>query len=185
MANQDTPNGFRPIGNLNGSPYNGALVKVAFEDENSAATFIGDLVRLEGDADADGNPTVDQSAAADTAHFGVVVAFEPDRTNLELKYRVASTARVAYVAPANSGALFVGQAAGTIVAGDIGNSADIIVGSGNTANGLSGMEVDTPGGGINLQIMALYPSPDNAFGANAKVIVRVNESSISGVGTTV
>lgn len=185
MANADTPFGLRPIGNLNGAPYNGGLVKVAFGTGNAVATFIGDLVRLEGDADTDGNPTVDQFAAADTAAFGVVVAFEPDRTNLERKHRLASTARTAYVVPCDAGQLFVIQADEDIVAADIGNTADIVVGSGNTTSGISAMELDSSdiGTGLNLQIVALYPSPDNAMGENfTKVIVRVNENAISGVG---
>jgi hypothetical protein len=185
MANSDTPFGLRPIGNLNGGPYTGNLVKVAFEDENAVATFIGDLVRLEGSADTDGNPTVDQFAAADTDAFGVIVAFEPDRTNLERKHRLASTARTAYVVPCNAGQLFVIQADEDIVAGDVGNTADVTVGSGNTTSGISAMELDSSniGTGLNLQIVAVYPSPDNAMDENfTKVIVRVNENSISGVG---
>lgn len=184
MANSDTPFGLRPIGNLNGAPYNGGLVKVAFEDENAVATFIGDLVRLEGSADTDGNPTVDQWAAADTAAFGVVVGFEPDRTNLERKHRTASTARTAYVVPCNAGQLFVIQVDESVAATDIGNTADVTVGSGNTTSGISAMELDSSdiGTGVNLQIIGLYPSPDNEFGTNAKVIVRVNENCFTGVG---
>lgn len=187
MANADTPFGLRPIGNLNGGPYTGNLVKVAFEDENSVATFIGDLVRLEGSADTDGVPTVDQWAAADTDAFGVIVAFEPDRTNLERKHRLASTARTAYVVPCNAGQLFVIQVDESVAVTDIGNTVDIVVGSGNTTSGISAMELDSSniGTGLNLHIMALYPSPDNEFGTNAKVIVRVNENAISGVGTGV
>jgi hypothetical protein len=187
MANSDTPFGFRPIGSLYGAPYNGGLVKVAFEDENAVATFIGDLVRLEGSADTDGNPTVDQSADEDTDHFGVVVSFEPDRTNLERKHRLASTARTAYVAPCTQGALFVVQCDGSVAATDIGNTVDIVVGSGNTTSGISAMELlsSNIGTGANLQIMGLYPAPDNEFGTNAKVIVRINENSFGGDGTGV
>lgn len=184
MANADTPFGLRPIGNLNGGPYTGNLVKVAFEDENAVATFIGDLVRLEGDADTSGLPTVDQWAAADTAAFGVIVAFEPDYTNLERKHRLASTVRQAWAVPCNAGQLFVIQADEDIVSGDIGNTADITVGSGNTTSGISAMELDSSdiSTGLNLQIIALYPSPDNEYGNQAKVIVRVNENCFTGAG---
>src|SRR5688572_16039772 len=182
MANADTPFGLRPIGNLNGGPYTGNLVKVAFEDENAVATFIGDLVRLEGSSDTDGVPTVDQFAAADTDGFGVIVAFEPDRTNLERKHRLASTVRTAYVVPCNPGQLFVVQADEDIEAGDIGNTADVVVGSGNTTSGISAMELDSSdiSTGLNLQIIALYPSQYNEFGNQAKVIVRVNENCFTG-----
>jgi len=184
MANSDTPFGFRPIGSLYGGPYSGQLFKVAFEDEDSTATFIGDFVKLAGSADTEGNPTVAQCADEDTEFFGCIVSFEPDRTDLELKYRVASTARTAYIAPCVAGALFVGQVDASVAVTDIGNTADIVVGSGNTTTGVSAMEVlsSSFGSATNLHVIALYQSPDNEFGTNAKLIVRVNENSISGVG---
>jgi hypothetical protein len=179
MANSDAAFGFRPVRSAGGS-YVGSLEMVAFEDENSVATFIGDLVRLEGSADADGNPTVDRFADEDTDAYGVIVAFEPDRTNLELKYRVASTVRQAWVVTCVPQQLFEIQANGAIAATDIGNNADILdSGSGNTTNGLSAMELAIAGigSGENLLIHRLVPREDNEFGVNAKVLVSVKESA--------
>lgn len=187
MANADRPAGLRPIGNLYGAPYNGNTIKVAFAAGNSVATFIGDIVRLEGSADSDGNPTVDQFAASDTDAFGVLVGLDPDRTNLERKHRVASTARTGYVVPAGQGQLFAIQddGSGTAAADWVGNTADVVVGSGNTTNGISAMELNgaNVGTGANLHIMGLLKAPDNTIGANAEWVVRINENSLGGDGT--
>lgn len=187
MANLDRPAGFTPVGNLLGTNYTGNVVKVAFEDENSVAAFIGDAVRLEGSSDADGNPTVDQVEDEDTDWFGVIVAFEPDRTNLELQYRTASTARQAYVVPANQGQLFKIQddGSGTPAVGWVGATADVVVGAGNTARGISAMELlgSSVTSGANLHIMSRYNAPDNSVADNADWIVRINENSLGGDGT--
>jgi len=187
MANPDRPRGFRPIGNLYGAPYNGNTFKVAFGTGNSVATFIGDLVRLEGSSNAEGDPTVDQFAQADTDAFGVIVAFEPDRTDLELKYRLASTARNAYVVPCAQGQLFAVQddGSGTPAADWIGNTVDIVVGAGNTTTGISTMELlgSDLGTGVNTHIMGLLKSPENSIADNAEWIVRINENSFGGDGT--
>lgn len=178
MANSDAAFGFRPIRNAWGS-YTGGLELVAFEDENTVATFIGDLVRLEGGADSDGNPTVDRFADEDTDAYGVIVAFEPLQTNLESKHRAASTARKAWVVTCVPGQFFEIQADGTVAATDIGNNADILdSGTGNTTTGLSAMELATAGIGTgeNLIIHRLVQRADNEFGANAKLIVSVKES---------
>lgn len=186
MANADTPFGLRPIGNLYGAPYTGGLIQVAFAAAEETDTFVGDLVKLEGASDSEGRPTVNRGVDEDTAFFAVITAFEPDRTNLELKYRKADTARVAYAVPVTAGQLFLIQADEDIEDEDIGATADILdSGTGDTTTGLSAMELQaaTVGSGLNLQIMSLYRSEDNAFGTNAKVVVRVNENAISGVGT--
>lgn len=53
------------------------------------------------------------------------------------------------------------------------------------------MEVDSTdlGTGLNLQLMGVYNSPDNDItdttGTNLRVIVRVNEQALSGVGSVV
>lgn len=197
MANADTPFGFRPIANLTGSPYTGGTVKCAIVATDETATFIGDLVKLSGtaqtDTAGDGGtyPSVVQGAAADTAFFGVITSFEPDRTDLELNYRVADTLRYCHVVPATQGQLFVVQADGNVAITDFGNTADVVVGAGNTTTGRSGMELDSSdiGTGVNLHIVGYYNAPDNDIvtgsGANSLVIVRINEHTFGGDGTGV
>jgi len=183
MANADTPFGFRPVMMLDGSPYNGHTLRCVFASGDSTATFIGDAVTLAGSS-VGGVPTVQQAAKTDT-FFGVVTSFEPDRTDLSSVYRLASTERYCHVVPALD-VIFEIQADEDIEAGDVGNTADIIVGSGNTTYGISGMELDSSdiGSNANLQILGIVNREDNEAGSNnTKVLVRINESQLRGTGT--
>lgn len=177
MANVDAPRGLQPIGK-SGGPYTGQTVRCFIPASDGTATFVGDLVTLAGSASSDGYPTVQQGAASDTSFYGVVVGFDAEPTNLELKYRTASTARYCQVVPATPDQEFVVQADGVVVAGDIGNNADIVVGSGDTSTGLSGMELDhsNVGTGVNLHIVRLHVVEGNDFGQDADLVVRVNEN---------
>ena len=187
MANADTPSGFRPIGNLSGAPYTGATVKCAILAADETATFIGDLVRLSGSSSTEGYPSVEQGAATDTDFFGVVTSFDPSPTDLETVYRKADTLRNCNVVPCYPGQLFViqSQTGEATAIEDVGLLADIVVGSGSTSTGLSGMELDTAGTNANLQILGIVERTDNTTGANADLIVRVNEHVFGGDGTEV
>ncbi len=180
MANADAPFGLRPVMMMDGSPYNGHTLRCQFEATDSTACFIGDLVTLNGTVGTEGVPTVTQGSAAGAAFFGVVVAFEFDPTDLESKYRLASTQRACHVVPAMD-CLFEIQSDGTGDLTDIGNTADITVGSGNTTTGLSTMEIAdaTMGTGANLQILGVVQREDNdVTAANANWLVRINETQV-------
>lgn len=182
MANADTPFGLRPAMMLDGSPYNGQGIRCVFASGDSTATFIGDPVKLAGSS-VGGYPTVQQAAAGDKI-FGVVVSFEPDRTDLTAQYRKASTERQAVVVPALD-VLFLVQedsAGGALTADSVGQNADIVVGTGNTTYGISAVELDSSGAATataQLRILQLWQSEDNAIGTNAKWLVRVNESALA------
>ena len=185
MANADTPRGLRPIGSLNGSPYNGATIKCAILAGDGTATFIGDAVKLDGTASADGYyPSVVQAAATDEI-FGVVTSFDANPDALSDQYRKATTLRLCNVVPALD-TLFVIQVSGTFAITDVGEAADITVGSGNTTTGMSAMELEaTPGTEDQVLILGIDRRPDNEVGAFADVIVRINESSLRGDGTPI
>jgi len=185
MANADAPRGFVARKMLDGSPYNGATVKATILAADGTATFIGDLVTMTGSAGAEGYPSVAQGAIADTDFFGVVASFDADPTNLESKHRLASTLRNVNVIPALD-VIFSIQCDASSAITDIGNTTDIVVGTGDTVTGLSGMEADsTFGGGVNLLVVGLDERPDNEFGTNADLLVRINESAFRGTGTGV
>jgi len=195
MANADTPRGLWPVGSLDGGPWNGATLRCVIPAGNGVATFIGDLVVLDGtgitDSDGYTYPTVVQGAASSTAFFGVVTSFDPDRTDLSVQYRKASTERYCQVAPASGGQLFAVQCDGAFAITDVGQTADVVVGSGSTTTGLSAMELDSSdiGTGANLHIVGVVNDPSNDVvnnsGTNANVIVRINEHTFGGDGTAV
>lgn len=197
MANVDAAFGLRPVGGLDGSPYNGATVRCVIPSSDTTATFIGDPVKLAGTAvsvsSEDGAvlPAVIQGTA-DAEFFGVITSFEYDPSDLTKQYRVASTERVCNVVPALD-ALFAVQADEDVEVADIGNSVDFVnstntLTAGNTTTGLSGVEIDssdiTTGG--NCLILGVLNAPDNDLATNNPVvIVRLNESSLRGDGTAV
>jgi hypothetical protein len=185
MANSNTPFGFRPVRMLDGSPWNGQGIRCVIASGDGTATFIGDAVKLAGSS-VTGYPTVIQAAAGNEI-FGVVTSFEPNRADLTATYRLASTERYCNVVPALD-AVFEIQSSGTPTAGSVGELADITVGSGGTASGISAMQLDTStssSSAATLQILGFVDRPDNEIGQYAKVLVRISESSLRGDGTGV
>lgn len=183
MANVNRVNGARPVKHLDGSPYNGAVNRYYLPAGDATATFVGDFVKSGGTADADGVPTIAQAAAGDPIR-GVIVAFEPDPDNLGRNYRPASTARYALVADAPDLVFEIQEDAvgGALAITAVGNNADIVVGSGNTTSGASGMQLDTSDiktATAQLRILGFVQDPKNEVGvANAKVLVSINEHEL-------
>ena len=90
MANPTGAFGLRPIGR-NGGVYNGPLQRVFIPSSSTtAATFVGDVVKLDGSASTDGYATVIPLAAATDVPYGVVQGFEVNPTNLSLQYSPAA-----------------------------------------------------------------------------------------------
>lgn len=179
MANTDRPNGLRPVRHLNGSPWNGAVRRCYVPSSDGTAIFVGDAVKSAGSADADGVPTVAQ-AAAGNAIRGVVTGIEVLGSDLETLYRAASTARYVYVCEDPDVVFEIQEdsVGGALAATDVGNNADIVVGSGSTTSGASGMELDSSTKATTaaqLNILALVQRPDNEIGTNAKWEVFINE----------
>jgi len=180
MANQDTVFGARACGNLMSSNYNGKVTAYTVLATDATAMFVGDFVKCTGIAgvgqDGKTRPVVTQAAATDTL-CGFVVGFQVDSDYLNQIYRTASTLRTVYVC-SDPYATFEIQASGTLAVEDIGLNAEIVVGSGSTGTGLSGMEVDLSTKNTTsqqLRILGLSQREDNDFGADAKVICMINE----------
>jgi hypothetical protein len=190
MANADTPFGLRPVRYLSGAPWNGQVSRYLIDSGDGTAVFIGDLVKLAGDAGAVGSkvdgipvgglPTVIQSAAADPQHVGVVVGFEVLQTNLDTKHRLASTSRVALVVDDPNVVFEIQEVSGgtALTSAATGLNANVVVGSGSTTTGLSGMELNNGSEAVtatlDVKILRLVPREDNAFGEHAKWEVLIN-----------
>lgn len=190
MANVDRVNGLRPVGTGLGAPWNGKVNMYAVASDDTTAIFIGDLVKLAGTAgeagetiygyDVEGVAEITQSAAGDKS-VGVVVGFLANQDNLTQKHRAASTARIALVADDPETVFEIQEVSdGTALTSTaIGNNVNVEVAAGNTVTGLSGMELDNTTeattAGLNLQILGLVKRPDNAYGAHAKWLVKIND----------
>lgn len=163
-------------------------------------TFVGDAVKSAGSAgNIAGLPvkaTVTQCAATDPI-YGVVVGFKhvdvKSGMDLSKRYRPADTAMYVLVKPANHQDIYRIQAdddSATLAETDVGLNADIVVGSGSTFTGMSGMELDTDSkattAGLQLKIVGFDDRPGNEIGsANQDVLVRINQSvTTNDAGTT-
>jgi hypothetical protein len=190
MANVDRPNGFVPVRHKNGTPYANQTNLYLVPVGDGTALFVGDLVKAGGTAgtaglrvdgvDVEGMPTVTQAAAGDVNIVGVVVGFYPRPNALETKHRPASTAMIAMVAD-DPDLIFEVQedsVGAALAAVDVGENADVIVGSGSATTGLSAMEIDSSthtAATAQLRIYRLVPRPNNVIGDNARWEVLINE----------
>jgi len=182
MANADTAFGLRPVSNLDGSPYNGAIREFSTVTGDATAIFIGDPVILSGTSSNIGGvdlPDVDQAATGDVI-VGVVVGVRPVTQDSTI-YRAASTARVLLVAPPNLLYEVQEVSGGTaLTTAAIGLNANFVVGSGSTATGYSGVELnnatEATTNTLDLQILGISPRADNVAGEHAKWLVRINRS---------
>lgn len=187
MANSDAPFGLRPVSTLTGGDYKGKVTTVSLAATYATNVFVGDAVKIAGSADASGlYPSVEQCAAGENIDY-VIVSFDADFDNEDLNtlYGKASTARTAKAIPVNDIIFAIQEDSdgGALAATDVGSVADIIVGSGSTITGISGVELDSStaatGASAQLTILGLSPDVDNEIGTNAVWYVRVNESNLT------
>lgn len=178
MANVNAPRGFVPVRYASGACYAGGGNRYHVPASDSTALFIGDPVVLAGSADANGVATVTKSSVGGRV-TGIVVGIEPSAT-VTTMYRAASTA--AYVVVADDPNLIFevqeDAVGGALAAADVGLNADMILGAGSTATGMSGTQLDTSTKAttatLGWRIEGFVQRPDNEIGANAKVLVRNN-----------
>jgi hypothetical protein len=188
MANKDAPRGLVPVGYLNGSPWNGKfnIYYLAAAEDNDI--FIGDPVALNGSADASGRfPTVTiGTAGTGNPIVGVAIGFGTtpyimiNQDNLAQRYRPAETAM--YVAVVDDpNVIFEIQevSGGTALAiTAVGNNAAFVVGTGNSATGISATELNNAtevATTENLRILRVAPVEGNAIGEHCKWWVLINE----------
>ncbi|MDI6760925.1 MAG: hypothetical protein QMD05_08860 [Candidatus Brocadiaceae bacterium] len=159
MANVDRPMGFTLVGKLGGGDVSMNRYK---KDASASRVYFGDTVILE----ADGNVAV---AAAGDRLLGVSAQ---DST--------ASTAEDLLVID-DPDAIYSCQDDGvgtTSAQTHVGNNVDILATTGNTTTGRSAHELDISTVGTasaQFRIVDLDRTPGNDWGANARILVRINE----------
>lgn len=156
MANPDRPQGARPYGE----------VLTVVEMTAGAAIYPGDFVHLESDG------LVDPAVAGEDI-YGVAMS-----------YASASGSKV--LVSTNPNQLYIVQASGSDIDAqtDIGNLCDILATAGNSTYNLSRHEIDSTsigtGSGGQLVILALQGRVGNSLGAQADVLVKINENQAFG-----
>lgn len=187
MANVDGKYGFA----LHEDNSQSSLITCVIPSGDNTATFVGDAVKLANldavkiDGGLYGLPVI-QAAATDPI-FGIVMGFNqviPSGMDLGRRHRPASTSMYCYVKPAHPLDVYRIQCdddTETISVEDIGSNADIVVGSGNTSTGMSGMELDSnttaATAGLQVRVVGFVDKPSNQVGTSKQdVLVTINQN---------
>ena len=195
MANTDTPMGLIPIGNISSGDYDGKINPYYIPSGYGTALFIGDPVVITGTSNtalvtlpgvgsfpAGTLPEINKATAAGENYTsGIITGFAALPLSLENNYSPASTEGIAFVLD-DPNALFMIQeddGDGTVLdATDVGLNADYVHGTGSTTNGQSATELDRSTAAttatLQMKIMRLVNREDNALGASAIWVVKIN-----------
>lgn len=181
MANADRACGLKPVRHITGAPYSGAARVFSTASGDNVAIYVGDPVKLSGTSSTINGVVytdVDQAATGDVM-VGVVVGVLPDTAD-SLIYRAASTTRRVLVATDPDLEYEIQEVSGgtALTAAAIGLNANIVVGTGSTITGMSGVELNNVGedttNTLDVQILGLVARADNEVGEHAKWLVRIN-----------
>ena len=199
MANANRPSGFSPVQYLNGSPWNGQARIYSIAAAYATALYIGDPVKSSGTADANGVPGIILGATTGALR-GVIVGLGSaegliaNPKNLDITYRPAAAQSTDWYAMVvdDPQVLFEIQenANGTaLAAADIGLNTISVSGSGSgfVSGWMLASATDaTPAttATLQLKLMGLVRRQQNAFGAYAKHLVKINVHELgTGTGT--
>ena len=176
MANADTPFGLKPVKDAGSGYETGGLSMYYVPASDGTALYIGDPVVKSGSADAAGIPGAVRAVAAGPI-TGVVMGFVPDGTTDQAGYRAASTAAYVLVCD-NPDEAFIIQDDTGIAAADVGLNANMTIAAGSSYSKRSGVTLDAATKAttatLALKILGLAPLPGNEFGANNKLLVKIN-----------
>ena len=187
MANVDKAFGMRPLGNLSAS---GSQKQFGYEiaDNQAGAIYQGDLVTV-----YDGY-LVQFDPSAHTAAVGVFngcnyidpTTGKPTWKNYYPGGVNITQGKIIADVMDDPNQLFIIQNDGTSAAANYGKNADVVMGTGSTTTGVSGMELSTSTiantAALNVKIVGLWDVPNNAVGANAVVVVKINEHLYGSAG---
>lgn len=191
MANVNRPNGLTPIGTISGAPFNNNIRRRPVAAGNATAIFQGDAMILNDDG------TV--SPATSTGNLlGVCVGVVVNRSISATEqpgYLPASTAGYVYVCEGPD-VLYEIQEDGTttpMALTNIGSNGNLVYTvTGSTTTGRSGQQIsssnvianDATPAVAQLRVHDIVQREDNAVGANARWVVRINQnvSQLGSVG---
>lgn len=180
MPNANNPRGLVPLRDASSGRETGGLEQFAVAAADATALFIGDPVVKTGTADGAGVAIVTRSAAAGPI-TGVVEGFVPNGTTDTAGYRAASTAAYVLVRTDSSELFEIQDTAGAIVAADIGLNVSMTMTAGSTFTKRSAVTVDgatkAATATLPLKIIGLAQKPGNDYGAFAKLLVKINNST--------
>ena len=187
MANVDKAFGLRPLGNLSAS---GSQKQYGYEiaDNQSGAIYQGDLVTLKDGYILQFDPSSHTAAVGvfNGCNYIDPTTGKPTWSNYYPGSVNITQSKIVADVMDDPSQLFVIQNDGTSAAANYGKNADIVVGTGNATTGMSANELDTSSiattAALNLKVIGLWDVPNNAIGANAVVVVKINEHLYGSAG---
>lgn len=187
MANVDKAFGMRPLGNLSAS---GSQKQFGYEiaDNQAGAIYQGDLVTIYDGYLVQFNPATHTAAVGvfNGCNYIDPTTGKPTWKNYYPGSVNITQGKIIADVLDDPNQLFIIQNDGTSAAANYGKNADVVMGTGSTTTGVSGMELDTSTiaktAALNVKIVGLWDVPNNAVGANAVVVVKINEHLYGSAG---
>ena len=185
MANIDQAFGLRPIAKVGSAP-GGTTGTTKYRITSGAgAMFTGDIVKQANDG------SVVQGTAGDAARVVFMGCFYTDPSTSKPRFNntfpngTAASDAIAFVAD-DPDQLFIAQqdsASANAVVADLNLNANLVVGSGNTTTGISGMEIDSDSKNttatLNVKLIDFYDTPSNDATANNSIlVVKINNHEL-------
>lgn len=191
MANANTPFGLRPLSYMSGAPWGGAARTYYVPVGNGTALYFGDPVMLvTNSSDGNGIQTAEIATAASTNQ--ILGAFVGISNNAGIATIPLLQSQTPYLAASQAAYIYVtddpfllyevqeDSVGGAMVSGVSGQNASMVAGAGSTATSQSGWMLDsstvTPSSTLQLRIIQLLQEVDNAVGAFAKWLVKINDT---------
>jgi len=189
MANENRPWGLKPVSYASGVCWTGGanVYVIPAADTNSYA--IGDPVKSGGSADSNGVPSI-TLAAATGAIRGVVVglgtreSLMANPSNLDSTTRPAGAQSIDWYATVvdDPNTVFEIQESGTpMTAADVGLNINmtVVANNGFTSKWTADTATKATTATLQLKLLGLARRQDNAFGAFAKWLVKINNHELS------
>ena len=185
MANIDQAFGLRPIAKVGSAP-GGTTGTTKYRITSGAgAMFTGDIVKQANDG------SVVQGTAGDAARGVFMGCFYTDPSTSKPRFNntfpngTAASDAIAFVAD-DPDQLFIAQqdsASANAVVADLNLNANLVVGSGNTTTGITGMEIDSDSKNttatLNVKLIDFYDTPSNDATANNSIlVVKINNHEL-------
>ncbi len=196
MANANRPQGLLPVQYLNGSPWSGQTRLYSIAASYATALAIGDPVISSGTAETNGVPGIAIYGGTGAIRgvicgLGKYEGLQANPSNLDIIYRPAADPAVWYAQVCDDPNVIyeVQENLGTqqLAAADIGLNTVLLTGANNgfvSGWQLSSYTDATPNTTATLavRLMGLVRRSDNAFGAYAKHLIKINVHEL-GTGT--
>ena len=186
MANANAPFGLRAVNSLLAADTSNAVKQYLVESNVTSSVYIGDPVKLAGDAnylEAGGMyyPTALKATSTDVV-LGVCVGVVPRPGALDTPQYVKSADAVKRLILVNTdpNQVYEVQADGTMTTAHVGRHANFNESTGSTTTGISNTTLETStvetATTLDMNILNIAPEVDNALGVYTRVLVKLNNN---------